>query len=81
MQKSVFLVHFATSYESAAMQSFAHFLMMKINGPAGCGRTEIRCLAVDKARMNSTVPCTLGHRIENKQLRLSTVADALRTIL
>jgi hypothetical protein len=31
--------------------------------------TEIRCLAVDKARMNSTVPCTLGHRIENRQSR------------
>jgi hypothetical protein len=36
--------------------------------------TEIRCLAVDKAWINSTVPCTLGHRIENRRSRLSTVS-------
>jgi hypothetical protein len=41
--------------------------------------TEIQCLAVDKARMNSTVPCTLGRQIENRQSRLSTVADVLHT--
>jgi hypothetical protein len=43
--------------------------------------TEIRCLAVDKVRINSTVSCTLGYRIENRQLRSSTVADVLCTIL
>jgi hypothetical protein len=32
----------------------------------GNRRTETRCLAVDKARMNNTVPCGLSHRIENR---------------
>jgi hypothetical protein len=51
MQKIVFLVHFATSYESAAMQSFAHFLMMKINGPAGCGHPQLVFVNCDYSQL------------------------------
>jgi hypothetical protein len=50
MQKSVFLVHFATSYESAAMQSFAPFLM-KINGPAGCGHPQLVFVNYDYSQL------------------------------
>jgi hypothetical protein len=67
--------------ESILFHSEPNSIFLLAIPPPSFSRTEIQCLAVDKARMNSTVPCTLGRQIENRQSRLNTVADVLHTVL